>query len=104
MAMYRDRWLSRLAPTAKQKDVRTYKSDEVDALVAKMGQTTDRPAYEKLSQQVSQDILVNDVAVLPLYWENVYVAAQKKVQDVKVSPLAWYPLLMNAMTTVKFAP
>ncbi|HVT50895.1 MAG TPA: ABC transporter substrate-binding protein [Dongiaceae bacterium] len=103
MAMYRDRWLSRLAPTPQQKDVRTYKSDEVDALVAKMGQTTDRDAYEKLSQQVSQDILVKDVAVLPLYWENVYVAAQKKVQDVKVSPLAWYPLLMNAMTTVKFA-
>ncbi|PJR13423.1 hypothetical protein CEJ86_22055 [Sinorhizobium meliloti] len=103
MAMYRDRWLSRLAPTPEQKDVRTYKSQVVDDLVAKMGQTIDRAEYEKLSHEVSQNILVKDVAVLPLYWENVYVAARKNVNGIKVSPLAWYGLIMNGMSTISFS-
>jgi peptide/nickel transport system substrate-binding protein len=104
MAMYRDRWLSRLAPTPEQKDVRTLKSEEVDALVAKMAKTTDTAEYEKLGQQVAQIISRKDLAVLPLYWENVFVAARKNVQGIKLSPLAWYGFLMNQITTVSLAP
>jgi peptide/nickel transport system substrate-binding protein len=103
MAMYRDRWLSRLAPTPKQRDVRTFKSAEVDELVAKMARTTDTAEYEKLGQRIAQIIMKEDVAVLPLYWENVFVAARKNVKGIKLSPLAWYGFLMNQITTVSLA-
>jgi peptide/nickel transport system substrate-binding protein len=96
---YRDRWRSSLAPVPPD-DQWTYRSDEIDALIGKMGATADTVEFEQIGKRIANIISKEDIATLPAYFDKVRVAARSRVHGIKVSPIVYYGFLMNAMTTV----
>ncbi len=81
-------FLDVLFHTGNQNNVGGYSSSQVDALLQKAATETDAAARIQEYQQAEQTI-VNDAAVLPLYYGRSYVLIQPYVHGYVLSPLGY---------------
>ena len=60
----------------------------------------DAAAYTALAQEIAERIVVDQVAVIPGYFDNVYFAFNNRVKGFKLSPTTWYGILHNDIGVV----
>jgi peptide/nickel transport system substrate-binding protein len=96
--MYQQRWGIDLAspPT----DTYTLQDPELQQTIDEMRATADPDDFADLSRSIAQRIVVEQVAVIPGYFDTVYFPVTDRVKGFKLSPTTWYGILHNAIGVV----
>ena len=96
--MYQQRWGIELAspPT----DTYTLQDPVLQEMIDELRASGDAAAYTALAQDIAERIVVEDVAVIPGYFDNVYFAFNNRVKGFKLSPTTWYGILHNDIGVV----
>jgi len=96
--MYQQRWGLELAspPT----DTYTLQDPDLQSMIDELRGSREPDAYTSLAQSIGERIVVQDVAVIPGYFDNVYFPINKRVKGFVLSPTTWYGILYNAMGSV----
>ncbi len=81
-------------------DTYTLRDYDLQKLIDEMKATIDDDAYADLGAQIAERIVKTNAAVVPGYFQDVYILARSNVQGLKVSPIQYYGLLYNAMGKV----
>ncbi len=97
--MYEQRWgLDLTMP--EPDDTYTLRDPELQGLIDKMSATLDDTEYAKLGGEIAERIVRTDAAVVPGYFQDVYIIARSNVKGLAASPTQYYGLLYNAMDKV----
>jgi peptide/nickel transport system substrate-binding protein len=97
--MYDQRW--GVAPTLPEPDdTNTLRDYDLQGLIDKMIAAVDPKEYSDLGAQIADRVVKTDAAVIPGYFQDVYMISGPRVQGLTVSPLAYYNILYNAMGKV----
>ena len=97
--MYDQRW--GVAPTLPEPDdTNTLRDYDLQGLIDKMIAALDPKEYTDLGAQIAERVVKTDSAVIPGYFQDVYMISGPRVQGLTVSPLAYYGILYNAMGKV----
>jgi peptide/nickel transport system substrate-binding protein len=96
--MYQQRWGIDLAspPT----DTYTLQDPELQQMIDDLRAAGDPTEYTELAQSIAERIVVEDVAVIPGYFDTVYFAVNDRVKGFELSPTTWYGILHNAIGVV----
>ncbi len=100
--MYDQRW-GVAATLPEPDDTNTLRDYGLQKLIDKMKATLDDQEYADLGRQIAERVVRTDAAVIPGYFQDVYMLANKRVTGLVASPLGYYPLLYNAMGVVDVA-
>jgi len=102
-AFYQQRWGIGLT-LPQPDDTYTLRDQQLQDLIDQMKSAVDPAKYSALGAEVGKRIVETDAAVIPGYFQDVYVLANKRVHGLAASPLGFYPLLMGAVGTVTVDP
>jgi peptide/nickel transport system substrate-binding protein len=97
--MYDQRW-GVAATLPEPDDTNTLRDYDLQALIDKMIAALDPNEYRQLGAQIAERVVKTDAAVIPGYFQDVYMISGPRVQGMTVSPLAYYGILYNAMGKV----
>jgi peptide/nickel transport system substrate-binding protein len=97
--MYEQRWGMDLT-LPEPDDTYTLRDPELQTLIDKMRATLDDREYAELGGQIAERIVRTDTAVVPGYFQDVYILARSNVKGLVASPTQYYGLLYNAMDKV----
>ncbi len=99
VTLYEDRYgVAQTLP--EPSDTYTLRDETLQAMIDKMKATQSDEEYAQLGAEIANRIEKIDIAHIPGYFQNVFLLSRSNVEGLKLSPLAYYGLLYNAMGVV----
>lgn len=97
--MYEQRWGIDLT-LPEPDDTYTLRDPELQSMIEKMKGTLDDKEYAAIGGQIADRVVRTDAAVVPGYFQDVYLLARSNVKGLVASPTQYYGLLYNSMGKV----